>query len=211
MDGVKVFMESRLAIFFRVIPYWGIDKSPSIIYPPCYKGVTHFSRWTVFWFHEQTSQALYRNDFAHLTVKFGSKSFCPLQQLTGNVLSTIILFKRMRDTQPWTDLVINKSNRGFHKCTTLAIVAILPFMCSYTFEVSFSILILLCLVNTKFDITGYKKITFQGWILQWCSKFEMSQRKHKWQYWHSWIAESLWKPWLLKNFTSKRHVVVCTS
>ena len=47
------------------------------------------------------------------------------------------------------------------------------------------------LVNSKFDITGYKSITFQNWIL-WCSrKFQMAQLKHKWQYWYSCIAESL--------------------
>ena len=30
-------------------------------------------------------------------------------------------------------------------------------------------------------------------MLWWYSKFQMAQLKHKWQYWHSCIAESLWK------------------
>ena len=47
------------------------------------------------------------------------------------------------------------------------------------------------LVNAKLDITGYERITFQGWILWWCSKFQMAQLKHKWQYCHSCIAQSL--------------------
>ena len=33
-------------------------------------------------------------------------------------------------------------------------------------------------VNTKLDITGYKRSTFQDWILWWYSKFQMAQLKH---------------------------------
>ena len=51
-------------------------------------------------------------------------------------------------------------------------------------------------VNAKIDINGYKKNTFWGWILQWSSKFQMAQLKHKWQYWHSCIVASLWKHWI---------------
>ena len=40
--------------------------------------------------------------------------------------------------------------RGFHKCTTLAIMAILPLYSNG-----------IVLVNPKFDITGYESITFQ--------------------------------------------------
>ena len=35
------------------------------------------------------------------------------------------------------------------------------------------------IVNSKFDITGYKSNTFQDWILWWSSKFQMAQLKHK--------------------------------
>ena len=50
------------------------------------------------------------------------------------------------------------------------------------------------LVNAKLDITGYNRITYQGWILWWSSKFEMPHLKQNWQHWHSCIAGSMWKP-----------------
>ena len=56
-------------------------------------------------------------------------------------------------------------------------ICLCPYICSF--------LLFYCgivLVNSKFDITGYKDITFQDWILWWSSKFQMAQLKHKWQY-----------------------------
>ena len=71
-------------------------------------------------------------------------------------------------------------------------LTLLPFVCSHKFAVSFFILI----IFAKLQITGYKRNTFQGWI-HWCGKFQMAHLKQSWQYWHSCITESLWKPWFV--------------
>ena len=46
------------------------------------------------------------------------------------------------------------------------------------------------------DASGYKRVIFQGCILHWSSSFLMAQLKQSWQYWHSCIAERLWKHFL---------------
>ena len=54
------------------------------------------------------------------------------------------------------------------------------------------------LVNVKLDISVYMMtITFQSWILHRSRSFLMAQLKVSWQYWHSCIAEILWKSLLL--------------
>ena len=67
--------------------------------------------------------------------------------------------------------------------------------------------LLFVLVNAKFDITGNKRITFQGWTLWWSCKFQKAERKRKWQYRHSCIAETLWKP---QSDCRKLQNFVCT-
>ena len=68
-------------------------------------------------------------------------------------------------------------------------VCVFQYICSFLFY-SYHIV----LVIRKLDVTEYKRITFQDQILWWSSKFQMAQLKHKWQYCHSCIVESLWKP-----------------
>ena len=92
------------------------------------------------------------------------------------------------------DLVYFTVNRGFHKWTNngnndnIAICVFL-YICSFLLYSNH-----ILLVNTKLYITGYKRIIFQGWIFWRSSKFQMAQLKHKWQYCHFCIVESLWKP-----------------
>ena len=50
---------------------------------------------------------------------------------------------------------------------------------------------------TKLEISGYNRIIFQGCRLHWSSSFLMAELERSWQYWHSCIAESLWKTLLL--------------
>ena len=50
------------------------------------------------------------------------------------------------------------------------------------------------LVNVYLEINRYKRITFQGHKLYWRFSFVTVQVKGSWQYWHSCIVESLWKP-----------------
>ena len=54
-------------------------------------------------------------------------------------------------------------------------------------------------VNMTWDITGCKRITFQGCRPHWSSFFLITQLKQIWQYRHSCIVESFWKtlfePW----------------
>ena len=81
-------------------------------------------------------------------------------------------------------------------------ICVFPYICSFLFYSNGIIL-----VNTKLDITGYKRITYQDWLLQWSSKFQMAQLRHKWQYCHCCIMESLWKLRLSKfDF---RHFLFC--
>ena len=54
------------------------------------------------------------------------------------------------------------------------------------------------LVNPKLDISRSKRITFEDYKIHCSCSFLMAQLKQSWQYWHSCIAESLWKP-LLEN------------
>ena len=50
------------------------------------------------------------------------------------------------------------------------------------------------LVNAKFYITRYRRIIFQARKFWTLIKFQIAQLKHKWQYRHSCIAGSFWKP-----------------
>ena len=52
------------------------------------------------------------------------------------------------------------------------------------------------LVNEKLQVSESKVITLQGCWLHWSISFLMVQLKRSWQYWHSCIADSLWKPLL---------------
>ena len=85
----------------------------------------------------------------------------------------------------WFSQMNNNDNNG-----NIA-TCVFPYICSFLLYSNHIVL-----DNTRLDITGYKGIIFQGWIFWWSSKFQMSQPKHKWQYYHSCIAESLWKPQL---------------
>ena len=68
----------------------------------------------------------------------------------------------------------------------IIVICVFPYICSFLLYSN-----CIVLVNAKLDITGYKRITYQDWIL-WCySRFQMAQLKHKWHHWHSCIAESL--------------------
>ena len=80
----------------------------------------------------------------------------------------------------------------FHKLTKLPILALLLTLYSHIF----SFLLYLhhmMLINIKLDISGCIRITFQGCRHHCASSFLMAQLKRSWQYWHSCLAESLWK------------------
>ena len=47
------------------------------------------------------------------------------------------------------------------------------------------------LVNVKLDVSGHKRIRFQCCRLHWYYSFLITQLKQNWQYYHSYIAESL--------------------
>ena len=49
------------------------------------------------------------------------------------------------------------------------------------------------LENVKFDISEKIWIIFRGWRLHLSLSFLMVELKRSWQYWHSCIAENLWK------------------
>ena len=64
-------------------------------------------------------------------------------------------------------------------CGNIAI-SVFPYMCKFLlYSISIT------LVNAKLEITKYKRITFQGnpekviKVIQWSSKFQMAQLKHK--------------------------------
>ena len=65
-------------------------------------------------------------------------------------------------------------------------ICVFPYICIFLLYSNHIVFL-----NTKVHITGYKGITFQDLLLQWSSKFQMAQLKHKWRYWHSCIVESL--------------------
>ena len=109
--------------------------------------------------------------------------YCLLWNLS-RFMATVWLNSRFSQTN-------NNGNNG-----NIAIY-VFPYICSFLLYSNYIVL-----VNAKLDITGYKRITFQGWILWLYSKFQMVQLKHKWQYWHSCIAESLWKPRLSNTDTT---------
>ena len=70
------------------------------------------------------------------------------------------------------------SIQGFHKHTKLAILALLPNVCSHLFTVSFFISnICLVLVHAKLDISGCNRIILQGCRPHWLSSFLMKQLK----------------------------------
>ena len=98
--------------------------------------------------------------------------------------------------------------RGFHKRTKLAILTLLS--TSYYIQVIICSFLLylqhIMLVNMKIDIIGCNMITFQCCILHWSSSILMAQLKWSWQYWHSCIAERLWKPITRKHAIKSRSV-----
>ena len=56
------------------------------------------------------------------------------------------------------------------------------------------------LVNVKLNVSGYNRIIFQNCNLHWSHSFLMVRQKWSCHYWHSCIAESLWKTlFVLKN------------
>ena len=78
-----------------------------------------------------------------------------------------------------------------HRIANIGIIAkfVFPHICSFLLYMHH-----MMLVNIKLDISGHKLITFQGYKLHWSGSFLMAQLKRSWQYWHSCIAQSLWKP-----------------
>ena len=66
------------------------------------------------------------------------------------------------------------------------VICLFPYICSFLLYANEIVL-----VNTKLDITGYMKMTSQSWILCFSNKLQMSQLKHKGQYCHSCIEDSL--------------------
>ena len=62
-------------------------------------------------------------------------------------------------------------------------------------------------VNVKLENKGYMKIIFQGHMFYWNSWFLMAELKRSWQYWHSCIAESLWRTLLFfqRTFSSENN------
>ena len=54
------------------------------------------------------------------------------------------------------------------------VICVFPYICSFLLYSN-----CIVLVSTKLNITGYKRITFQGWILWLYSKFQIAQLKYK--------------------------------
>ena len=101
----------------------------------------------------------------------------PQFKQSSSVQSKIFMCNYVKDvtysSQPRFSQIDNIGNNG-----NIAI-CVFPKICSF-------VLYSYCIVlrNAKFEITGYKRITVQGWICQWSNKFWMAQLKYKWQYCH---------------------------
>ena len=89
-----------------------------------------------------------------------------------------------------TDLNNNSGFPQTHIIGNIGISAnsVFPYICSFIINICHT-----NVVNIELYISGYKRIIFQGCRLHWSCSFLMAQLKQSWQYWHSCIAESLWK------------------
>ena len=67
-------------------------------------------------------------------------------------------------------------------------ICVFPYICIFRLYSN-----CIVLVNAKLDIGGYKRITFQGEILLWSNKFQISQLKQNWQYWYSCVCSEFVK------------------
>ena len=90
----------------------------------------------------------------------------------------------------WTHLQMGI--RLFHEHTKLAIMALMPTLCSYIHSF-LHYLYHEVLANVKLDINWCKRITFQGYRHHCYCYFLMAQPKQSWQYWHSYIVGRSWK------------------
>ena len=68
-------------------------------------------------------------------------------------------------------------------------ICVFPHICSFLLNSNHIVL-----VNAKLYMTRYRRIIFQARKFWWPIKFQMAQLKDKWQYCHSCIAGSFWKP-----------------
>ena len=104
-----------------------------------------------------------------------TNSFCGLLNWMQRTKYRIVLFIGNLEQSRFSQIhnIGNSSNIA---------ICVFPKICSFLLYSN-------CIVlrNAKLEITGYKRITFEGWICQW----SMTQLKHRWQYCHICIVESL--------------------
>ena len=73
-----------------------------------------------------------------------------------------------------------------HTISNIDIIAnfVVPFVCNFLLYVQHKML-----ANERINISGNKRVTYQGCGVYWFSSFPMVQLKRSWQYWHFGIEE----------------------
>ena len=81
---------------------------------------------------------------------------------------------------------------------------VFPHICSFNHYLQHMVL-----ANVKLNVSGYKRITFQGRSFYWSRIFSMEQPKWSWQYWHYCIVVSWWKtPFCSTSLITKTPIMI---